>query len=160
MRPSLKRPSLMPPSMSRVGAGLVVALLLALAGCGDPTEDYCSDLKEHSKQIADMIGSGSPAALLSGLPMLRDLADKSPEDLADEWQAFIGALDGLDQAIKDAGVKPGDFKGGNPPAGLSATDRKAIADAAGQITTEEVVQASSGIEQEARDVCKVNLGLA
>ena len=65
--------------------------------------------------------------------MLRDLADKSPEDLADEWQTFIGALDGLDQAIEDAGVKASDFKDGKPPAGLSAADQKAIADAAGQI---------------------------
>jgi hypothetical protein len=154
MRPLVRR-----SSMPRLGAALAVVLLVPLVACGDPTQDYCSDLKQHNKQIADMIGSDSPAALLSGLPTLRDLADKSPNDLTDEWQTLIGALDGLDQAIKDAGLKPGDYKGGKPPAGLSATDRKAIAAAADQMSTDEVVRAASGIEQQARDVCKVNLGL-
>lgn len=138
---------------------LVVALLLPLAGCGDPTESYCSDLEQHRKQIAEMVESNSPSALLSNLPMLRDLAEKSPDDLADEWQTFLGALDGLAEAIKDAGVKASDFKDGKAPPGLSEADRKAIADAAGQIRTDDVVQAASGIEQQARDVCKVNLGL-
>jgi hypothetical protein len=138
---------------------LVLALLLPLAACGDQSASYCKDLEQHRKQIADMLASDSPSALLGNLPMLHDLADKSPRDLVDEWQALLGALDGLDKAIKDAGVKPGDFKEGRPPAGLSVADRKAIADAANAMSTDQVVQAASGIEQEARDVCKINLGL-
>jgi hypothetical protein len=137
----------------------VVALLLPLTGCGDATQGYCDDLQQHRKQIADMVDSGSPTALLRSLPMLHDLADKSPEDLSDEWQTFLGALEGLDQAIKDAGYKPSDFKDGQPPAGLDAADRKSIVDAADQIRTDDVVAAASGIEQQARDVCKINLGL-
>ena len=122
-------------------------------------DDYCSDLRGDQKEIADMIESDSPSSLLSHLPMLHDLADKSPDDLDDEWQVFLSALDSLEKAIKEAGVKPSDFQDGKPPAGLSAADRQAIADAANQIRSDEVVQAASGIEQQARDVCKVNLGL-
>jgi hypothetical protein len=146
--------------LRRRAAGLVIALLLPLAGCGDPTADYCSAVKEHNKDIAEMIGSDSPSALLGGLPTLRELADKAPEDLTDEWQTFLGALDGLDDAIKDAGYKPSDFKAGKPPKGLGAGQQKAISEAANQIGADDVVQASSGIEQQARDVCKVNLGLS
>jgi hypothetical protein len=138
-------------------AAVVVAVLLPLAGCGG--EDYCGALEQQRTEIADMTGSGSPSALLDGLPMLRELAEKAPDDVADEWQTLIGALDGLDDAITAAGVDPADFKEGKPPAGLSDADQKAIADAAGQIGTDEVVQATSGIEQQARDVCKINLGL-
>ncbi len=142
------------------GAALVLALLVPIAGCGgNSIDDYCGDVSAHRKEMADMIESSSSSALLSHLPMLHDLADKAPEDVADEWQVFLGALDGLDRAIKDAGVKASDFKDGNPPAGLSASERKAIAEAAGQIQTEEVVQAATGIEQQARDVCKVNFGI-
>ena len=65
--------------------------------------------------------------------MMHDLADKAPEDLVDEWQAFLGALDDLDKALKDAGVKPADFQNGKPPAGLSDADQKAIAAAATQL---------------------------
>src|SRR5207342_3332856 len=97
---------------------------------GDSIDDYCSDLRSHRKEMAEMVESTSPDALLSHLPMLRDLSEKAPEDLTDEWQVFLGALDGLDQAIKDAGVKPSDFEDGKPPADLSAADKKAIADAA------------------------------
>ena len=144
---------------ARLAAGLVVALLLPLAGCGDKTDDYCSALEDRNKQIAEMVGSDSPDALLKGLPVLRDLAKKAPEDLADEWQTFLGALDGLADALDEAGVKPRDFVGGKPPEGLSVRAQKAISDAASQIGADDVVEASTGIEQQARDVCKVNLGL-
>ena len=80
-----------------------------------------------------MVDSGSPTALLRNLPMLHDLADKAPEDLTDEWQTFLGALEGLDRALNDAGVEPADFQGGQPPTGLSAAHRKPIVDAASQI---------------------------
>ncbi len=150
----------MRPRLRALGAALALALLVPVAGCGGNSfDDYCNDLKTHRKEMSEMLNSTSPSALLSHLPMLHDLAEKSPKDLADEWQVFLGALDGLDRAIKDAGVKPSDFKGGKPPAGLSAADRKAVADAASQIATEEVSRAASGIEQEGRDVCKVNVGL-
>ncbi len=146
--------------MRRVVLGLVVALLLSLSGCGGNTvDDYCQDLGEQRKQMADMVASQSPTALLSHLPMLRELAGKAPEDLKDEWQTFLDAVEGLDKAIRRAGVKASDFKDGQPPAGLSETDQKTIAHAAGEIRTDEVVQAASGIEQQARDVCKINFGL-
>jgi len=145
--------------MRRLVTAAAAALLLLLAGCGDPTEDYCSELKKDRKEFAEMLESESSSALLGNLPMLRDLAEKSPEDLSDEWQTYLRAIEGLDQAIERAGVKPSDFDDGKPPDGLSEGDKLAIADAAGQITTDEVIAAASGIEQQARDVCKVNLGL-
>ena len=37
--------------------------------------------------------------------------------------------------------------------------RAAVAGAVQQVSSDDVVQAASGIEQQARDVCKVNLGL-
>ena len=147
-------------SSPSVALGLVVAILMLLSGCGaTTTDDYCKDLREHRKQMADMVASESPTALLNHLPMLRELAGKSPQDLQDEWRTFVDALEGLDKALDSAGVKASDFKEGRPPAGLSQTDQKAIADAAGKIRADEVVQAASGIEQEARDVCKINFGL-
>ena len=145
--------------MRRLATAVVVTLLLALAGCGDPTEDYCSQLREDRKEFAEMLDSNSSSALVDNLPMLRELSEKSPEDLSDEWEIFLTAVEGLDQAIERAGVKPSDFEDGKAPPGLSAGDKKAIAEAAGQITTEEVITAATGIEQQARDVCKVNRGL-
>ena len=148
-----------PRAIRRGVAALVVAALLPLTGCGDPGQDYCDELEQNRKELADMVESASASALLGNLPLLRDLGDQAPSDVADEWQTFLGALDGLDDALKEAGVKPSQFKDGKPPAGLSATDRKTVADAANQLGTEAVVAAVTGIEQQARDVCKVNFGL-
>ena len=71
----------------------------------------------------------------------------------------MGALDDLEKALKDAGVEPSDFEDGKPPAGLSAAHRTAITDAADQLASDDVAQAAGGIEQEGRDVCKVNFGV-
>jgi hypothetical protein len=142
-----------------LGIALATTMLLPVAGCGgNSIDDYCADLKSHQKEMAEMFDSTS-TTVLNHLSMMHDLADKAPEDLVDEWQVFLGALDDLDKAVKDAGVKPSDFKDGKPPAGLSEADEKAIVAAANQLGTAQVVQAASGIEQQGRDVCKVNLGI-
>ena len=41
----------------------------------------------------------------------------------------------------------------------SPADQRAIIAAADQLSSDDVVAAAAGIEQEARDVCKINLGL-
>lgn len=145
--------------MLRLAGALVVAML-SLAGCGgDPGEDYCDALEDRRKQIAEMVDSGSPGVLLENLPMLRELGEQAPEDLRDEWQTYLAALEGLDEALEEAGVQATEFEDGKPPAGLDEAQRRAIADAAGQVAAEETLQAGAGIEQQARDVCKINLGL-
>lgn len=146
--------------MRRLVGALVLTLLVSLAGCGgDSGDDYCQALEERRKEIAEMVDSGSAAVLLEKLPMLRKLGEQAPEDLEDEWQTYLTALEGLDKALDDAGVKADDFKGGKPPAGLDEAQRKAIATAAGEVAAPDTVQAGAGIEQQARDVCKINLGL-
>ncbi|ROR91250.1 hypothetical protein [Nocardioides aurantiacus] len=147
--------------MGRVAA-VVAGLLLALplAGCGEPTtEDYCAQLRLDREQLSAMVSASSPTALLDNLELLQGLGEKAPSDLTDEWQTFLGALEDLDRALRSADVSAEDFQGGEPPAGLSPSERRDVVAAADQIRSEEVVSAASGIEQQGRDVCKVNLGL-
>ena len=98
--------------MRRLAAVVAAVMLFSLTGCGDPMEDYCSQLREDRKEFAEMLESSSSSALIGNLPMLRELSEKSPDDLSDEWQIFLGAIEGLDQAIERAGVKPSDFDDG------------------------------------------------
>lgn len=146
--------------MRRVAVILTGVLLLPVAGCGsDPVKDYCAAVESHRTDFADMLGGSDPTTLLTHRAMLGDLADRAPDDLTDEWQVFLDAVDGLSAAIKASGAKASDFAAGKVPAGLSAADRAAVRDAATRLADQETVAAVQGIDQQARDVCKVNLGM-
>jgi hypothetical protein len=141
--------------------GVVAAvLLLGSSGCGgDPEKEYCAALKGDQELFAEMQDDTSGLALLRHRSALHRLATKAPDDLTDEWQAFLGAVDAFAKTLDDVGVRPGDFVGGQPPAGLTAADRTRIANAASELSSADVVEAANGIEQHAKDVCKLQLGL-
>ena len=133
-----------------------------VAGCGEePHPAYCDDLGTHRRQMADMLDSTSPDALLSHLSrccseLATEVAHRPPGRVADLPRRRRGPPEGAEPRRTSS---PTQFVGGKPPAGLSAADRAAIVDAADQLSSDDVVTAASGIEQEARDVCKINLGL-
>jgi hypothetical protein len=139
---------------------LVVATLLgSLTACGDPAEAYCSALQSDQKLFAAMQDDTTGLALLRHRAALHDLADKAPDDLTDEWQTFLGAVDAFAATLSEVGVKPDDFVDGKTPAGLSEADHTRIVNAANELSSDDVVEAANGIEQQAKDVCKVQLGL-
>jgi hypothetical protein len=140
-------------------AVLVLVLATTLAGCGDPQKTYCDALRADQVKIDDIINSRSGGALLTGLPVLTGLADKAPDDLTDEWQTFVNAVEGLRDALKAAGVSASAFTGGRIPASVTGEKRQNIVAAADTLSSDDVVNAVTGIESQARDVCKVNLGL-
>ncbi|HEY5419745.1 MAG TPA: hypothetical protein VIL10_03335 [Marmoricola sp.] len=146
--------------MRRLAApALTLALVSTLCGCGDQEETYCDALRQDRTRIDEIISSSGGDALLAGLPVFRDLADEAPDDLTDEWQTFVNALEGLQDALRDAGVKPSQFRGGRIPTSVTGDDRRSIIAAADTLSSAPVVSAVSGIETQGRDVCKVNLGL-
>lgn len=138
---------------------LTLVLALTLGACGDTRENYCKAVKGDQVKLSAMINSSSLDALLTGLPLLKSLAGRAPDDLTDEWQTFINAIEGLRDALTKAGVKPSDFKGGSIPASVQGQERRNVIAAANTLSSDEVVSAANGIETQARDVCKVNLGL-
>lgn len=144
--------------MRRLAVVLALLLLVALSGCGaSRTEGYCDQLKKDRAKFSEL-DSGT-SSLVSNVELFQRLSDKAPEDLSDEWQTFLNAIRGVSDALKDAGVKPSEFKQGKPSEGLSVAHRKAISDAADQLTSPSVLGAANGIEQQAKDVCKIDLGL-
>jgi hypothetical protein len=133
----------------------VVLLLVGLAttGCGDQQDKYCDAVKDHRQELGSVLGDGSADALLDALPILRDLADQAPDDIRDEWKTVIDAVEGLQQALEDAGVDPATYDRDHPPAGLSQADKDDIDAAARELTSEQTVSAFSGVDQQAKDVC-------
>jgi len=138
---------------------LALGLVAALAGCGDKQASYCATLTTDQKTFAAMQDDASGYGLLKHRAMLHDLGDKAPDDLTDEWQTVLGAIDAFSKTLEETGVKADDFVDGKPPSGLSEDNRNKIATAASELSSDDVVQAADGIQQQAKDVCKVQLGL-
>jgi hypothetical protein len=136
----------------RAAAALLAAALL-VTGCADQKEKYCDAVEDHQQELGEILGGGSPDALLTALPIFRDLAEDAPEDLRDEWKTVIDAVSGLQEALEDAGVDPATYDRDHPPEGLSQADQDAIDAAARQLSSEETVTALSGVDQQAKDVC-------
>lgn len=137
-----------------VGAGLV-------AGCSDPTEDYCAALTDEKATLqrlsteADDPGS---EALSQSIDVFERLRDTAPEDIRDEWTTYVFAWQGLEEALDRAGVDAGVFDDGTRPDGVGDAEYDAVRDAAGTMRSRPVVEAAVGIEQHASDVCGVDLG--
>jgi hypothetical protein len=140
-------------------AALAIVLVGGLAGCGDREKSYCAALEADQEKFATVQEDAGGVGLLKLRTTLHALAEKAPDDLTDEWQTLLGAIDAFAQTLDDAGVKPGDFVNGQPPAGLSEAARTRIASAASELSSTDVVEAANGIEQQAKDVCKLQLGL-
>jgi hypothetical protein len=142
----------------RLAPVLALVLMVSLGACGNAQQDYCKAVSKDQTRLSAMINSTSVDALITNLPLLKSLAAAAPDDLTDEWQTFINAIEGLRDAVKSAGLSPGDVKGG-VPAKVQGEKRRDIIAAADTLSSTEVVSAATGIETQARDVCKVNLGL-
>jgi len=144
----------------RIAAIMLTTVLLSLsAGCGDPEKAYCGALSADQRMFAEMQDDTSGLALLRHRSALHHLAGQAPDDLSDEWQTFLGAIDAFARTLDEARIKPDDFVDGQAPAGLDAQTRTRIANAASELAADDVVEAANGIEQQAKDVCKVQLGL-
>ena len=136
-----------------------LALALPLAACSDADSDYCEAVKERQEELTEVLAQGGPTALLEALPIFQDLAAEASVDIRDEWDTVIDALEGLNDALEDAGVDPEAYDAEKPPPGLSTEERDRIEAAARDVADPKTVAALSGVDQQARDVCKTPLSL-
>jgi hypothetical protein len=138
---------------------LSLVLLLPATACSDPQSDYCEAVEGHQKELSDILGKGGPTALLEALPIFEELEQKAPRDIRDEWDTVIGALHSLKKALEDAGVDPATYDSKHPPPGLSKSERERIEAAASDVADPRTSAALTGVDQQARDVCKTPLTL-
>ena len=89
--------------------------------------------------------------------MTLDLAEEAPRDLTDDWETFIAALEGLQEALDEAGADPATYDADDPPEGVTPDQQADIAAAADELFSTEVTAAYDGVKQQAKDVCKTPL---
>ena len=140
-------------------AVLLALVLPLLVACGDDKDDYCDAVTDHQEKLSELVSSGKPDAMLQALDIFRDLQDQAPSDISDEWQQVVGSVEALEKALDDADVDASTYDRDNPPAGLTAAEKKTIDDAAIRLGGAETIQALEDLYQQARDVCHTPLTL-
>jgi hypothetical protein len=139
---------------------LVVSLL---GGCASDTDRYCGELRQQKQTLSDLaVQSEKPGndVLANTLDVWRKLRDKAPDDIHDEWDTLVFALEGVVEAFDAAGTSLADYDPAHRPPGVSDAEAKRIEDSAGELTSSRVTKAGDSVEQHARDVCQVDLGLS
>jgi hypothetical protein len=137
-----------------------VALVLLLAGCQSQQEAYCSAVREERDTIVELTREadrGRDGVVEDSIAVFERLRDQAPDDLVDEWDTYLRAWRGLESALDRAGVSESQFRKGEQPEGVGDEQYAAVRAAAEQLRSPRVVDAASGIEQQAQDVCKVDL---
>jgi hypothetical protein len=138
----------------------VLLLALPLTGCASEQEKYCSALADEQKNLERLsAGSDDPGSgdLARTIDVFERLRAEAPDDMVDEWDTYVTALQALEKALDDAGADESMFTDGERPEGMSKDDYASISSAAVELRSTRVVQAAAGIENQARDVCKIDL---
>jgi len=142
---------------------VTIALLgSVLVACADQTESYCDELAAERETLSDLAQrSDEPGTevLEDTVEVWRDLQDEAPDDIADEWATLVFGLEGLVEAFDEAGTTPGAFDPASPPPGVTDGEAERLRDAAAELASPRVTAAGEAVEQHARDVCEVDLGL-
>ena len=142
--------------MRRPAAAVLILLAGTTTGCADQTESYCAEVETQQAALGELAGSRD--VVDRSLEVFRTLREAAPEELSDEWVTYVVAWEGLADALESTGVAPGAFADGDPPAGLDEDEVRTVRAAADQLRDPAVLDAASGIQEHARQVCGVDLG--
>jgi outer membrane murein-binding lipoprotein Lpp len=141
---------------------LIAAMTLGatvLTGCGGGTDAYCDTLESASEEIA-ALDQGDFDGFEEVVESTRELADTAPDEVAEEWNVLVGALDGFVEALSDAGIELSDLaaiQGGSIPEGV---DQEKLTEAFAKIQElngEDVSDANDKIEAHAKSECGIDL---
>ncbi len=149
-----------PTEVLGLRAGLAGLLLVPLVGCAGQQETYCEAVAEEKQTLEDLsAGADDPGkgTLTETIAVFERLQQEAPDDMVDEWDTYVTALQALETALEDAGADESMFTDGEQPEGMSDEDYESISAAALDLRSTRVVEAAAGIEQHALDVCKISL---
>lgn len=154
------------------GLAAAAAVLTVAAGCGgDPYESYCGTVESQRQELSTTLAEGGTTALFDALETMRVLREEAPEDIRGDWNTLIGAIEGLEDALEEAGVDPAEYERSAPSEGgsdgadsatggaVTPAERAEIDAAARRLGNATTARASERIQQQARDVCGTPLTL-
>jgi len=131
-------------------------------GSSNSEGDYCSELKSDKTFLAGLNGNSSPdlAKLDQLFTRMHSLADHAPSDVSADWKTLDDALTTVENALKDAGIKPSDLaklQAGQVPEGVDMAKLQALGTKLQEMDSSKVSAAADRIAKNAKDKCGVDL---
>jgi hypothetical protein len=140
----------------------LVCVAVLLTGCSSKQDGYCGVLKDEKAALGKLASAArdkDPNYLTDALAVFETMRKAAPDDLRDEWDTVVFAWSDLVDVLKRAGVDPKDFDPAKRPAGVSAETFAEIRTVAAKLSSTRVLDAVSGINQQAKDACQTDLAL-
>jgi hypothetical protein len=136
--------------------------LLALTACSGgseqtTTEQYCVSVKSVQQELKSLQGGG-PRNVQRAFDRMQELAEQAPPAVADEWRTLDGALTGVEDALRRAGLGFGDLTDPQSLRSLDPQQARALTEKAQQLGAQRYADASRAIQQHAQKACGVRLG--
>jgi len=150
-----------------VGAAVLTVAGSVLTACGGDSGsgasgDYCSELKDDQAFFADFQGSnGDLGNLDEAFSRMHTLAGDAPDDVADDWKTLDDALTTIEDALKEAGLKPSDLGklgSGQLPPNVDPSKLQELLPKLQALSSGDVSDAAQRIATNAKDKCGVKLG--
>ena len=159
-------------SLALAGAALLAGTLTACGGGdgssgssaggggnGGSGSDYCKDLKSASATFGSLSG-GDASKLDDAFATFHKLAGEAPGAIKDDWKVLDGAINTLQKAFADAGLKFSDLakiEAGQIPAGVDQSKLAALVPQLTKLSDANFTKASNAITAHAKATCKVTL---
>jgi hypothetical protein len=143
--------------------GLTAPLLAACGGGSGSSGSggYCDELKADKSYFESISGSSSDLSSLDQVfQRMHQLAADAPDSVSADWKTLDGAISTMENALKDAGLKPSDLaslQSGQVPKGVDPSKLAALAPKLQSLSSSDVSKAADNIAADAKKNCSVDL---
>ena len=147
------------------GLALTTGVLTGCSGGGEAamtdTEAYCEQLRTDEKFFSAVSGADAdPSQFGEAVDRLHGLADKAPDEIAEEWGTLDTAFTEVETVLAEAGITPEDLAGlkrGEIPEGVDVSKLRAIGPKIKQLDSPELQDAATTIRKHAKSECGVTM---
>jgi prophage DNA circulation protein len=139
----------------------VLAACGSHGGGGSASGNYCAELRSDKTFFGSISGSNADFSRLDEVfQRMHTLAADAPDAVSTDWKTLDGAITTIENAFKQAGLKPSDLakmQKGQMPAGADLSKLQALAPKLQALSSSKVSQAAARISSNAKSTCGVDL---
>lgn len=149
-----------------IGSAILALTAGLLTGCGgssgsSASGSYCDELKSDKAYFESLSGSSSGLDNLDQVfAKVHSLANDAPSNVAGDWKTLDDAITTIENALKQAGLKPSDLasmQNGQVPQGVDLSKLQALAPKLQALSSSDVSKAADNISADAKKSCNIDL---